>query len=315
MALLTRYDTPASLRDMPAGSPFYDNWHAFIAGRLAASRPGSPSGEFYDASETDVAVAAQHLVTWMAFPRTTLVASHRDDRATAFSLGENRDVQNEYCEWLAERNAAGKIKKITFVCEVPEYWEQLWAIDPARVVTLYRALVSPAVTQADLTGAGGSYNRRNVWNTTRGIVHLIQSINNLGAALGLAQGSVNSGGARDNFEHFPGPRTSVDPRVAMDVAALARRGLSVTLREPIGLYMTHWDDTGWSRPDGRPVGNYWRIVRGLPGLVLRLEYEVPRSEGFLVGDIRIGGRPIEYGGQVAEHVTAMVGGIAGVRTR
>ena len=31
MPLVTRFDTPASLNDMPAGSVFYDNWHAFIA--------------------------------------------------------------------------------------------------------------------------------------------------------------------------------------------------------------------------------------------------------------------------------------------
>lgn len=54
---MTRYDTPTSLRDMPAGSAFYDNWHAFIAGAISASTPGSPSSEFYDASEVDVAAA------------------------------------------------------------------------------------------------------------------------------------------------------------------------------------------------------------------------------------------------------------------
>ncbi|MDM0109060.1 hypothetical protein QTH97_29250 [Variovorax sp. J22R24] len=315
MALVTRFDTPASLLDLPAGSPFYDNWHAFIAGRLNASTPGSPGGEFYDASETNVAVAAQHRITWMAFPRALLVYGHRDDRQIAFTLGENRDVQEEYCEWHVERNGAGKIRKVSFVTETPEYFEHLWAVDPARVVALYRTLVSPAVVQADLAGPGGSYNRRNHWNHADGIVHLIQTINTLSAALGLSQGSVNSGGARDNYEHSPGPRTSVDPRVAMDISALARRGLSITLREPIGLYITHWDDTGWARPDGSPVGDYWRVVRGSPGMVLRLEYEVPASEGFVVGDIRIGGRQVEFGGQLAEHVTVMVAGIAGGRIR
>jgi hypothetical protein len=32
-----------------------------------------------------------------------------------------------------------------------------------------------------------------------------------------------------------------------------------------------------------------------------------------VGDIKIGGRPIEWGGQIAEHVTVSVVGVAGVR--
>jgi hypothetical protein len=78
--------------------------------------------------------------------------------------------------------------------------------------------------------------------------------------------------------------------------------------------MVDWDDTGWTKPDGTPVGDYWRISRGTAGAALRLEYEVPAGEGFVVGDIRIGGRPIKWGGQIAEHVTVMVGGIAGTRT-
>jgi hypothetical protein len=40
-------------------------------------------------------------------------------------------------------------------------------------------------------------------------------------------------------------------------------------------------------------------------------YEVPASEGFVVGDIRIGGRPIEFAGQIAEHLTVMFPAIAG----
>jgi hypothetical protein len=49
--------------------------------------------------------------------------------------------------------------------------------------------------------------------------------------------------------------------------------------------------------------------------VLRLEYEVPASEGFSVGDIRIGGRRVEFGGQLAEHVTVVVHALAVTRGR
>lgn len=317
MALVTRFDTPGSLRDMPAGSVFYDNWHAFLAGRIAASTPGSGGGEFYDPSEVDVNVLAERSLVWMGFPRALMVATHRDDRRAAFIAGESRSVQEEYCEWHVTRNRAGKITKIVFVTESPEYWEQLWAVDPARVVSLYQTLVSPLVVEADLrvAGPGSAYNKFNRWNTTDGIVHLIQVINTLNAALGLAQRGVNSFGARDNYEASPGPRTSVDPRVLLDVGTLARKGLSITLREPIGLYIAGYDDTGWTKPDGSPVGNYWQIVRGSPGQILRLKYEVPADAGFVVGDIRIGGRPIEFGGQVAEHVTCTIGGVAGRRTR
>ncbi len=64
-----------------------------------------------------------------------------------------------------------------------------------------------------------------------------------------------------------------------------------------------WENSGITHRDGSAAGNYWRIVRGVPGMVLRVEYEVPASLGFVVGDLKIGGRRIEYGGQLAEHIT------------
>lgn len=322
MALIARFDTPASVRDLPAGSAFYDDWHAFLAGGLNTTPgTGTATGGFYDASEVDVTVIAERALVWMAFPRQVLVA-HRDDRRAAFAAADAdvafRDPQNEYCEWHVTRNAAGKITKVVFVTESPEYWERLWAADRARVVSLYQTLVDPAVTEADLRvgGPGSAYDKHNPFNTTNGIVHLIQNINTLSAALGLSQGSIHTGSARDGYETPPpGLRTSVDPRVIFDIGALARTGLSLTLRDPIGLYITGYDHTGWTKPDGSPVGDYWSIVRGSPGQILRLGYQVPAGAGFVAGDIRIGGRPIEWGGQIAEHVTCTVVGVAGTRAR
>lgn len=319
MPLVTRFDTPAALRDLPPRSPFYAAWHRLIATSLDASTPGSGGGEFYDPSETDVNVLAQRSMVWMSFPRALMVADYRDDRRAAFIAGESREVQEEYCEWRVTRNAAGKIIRVVFVTETPEYWEELWKADRGRVVALYRELVDPSVVEADLslppTTPGGPprYDRYNRWNTSAGIVHFIQRINTLSAGLGLAQNSVDSGGALDNFHDRLLMPTSVDPRVALDVGTLSRRGLSISLGEPIGLYIEGYDDTGWSKPDGSPVGDYWTIVRGQPGRILRLKYEVPPRAGFVVGDIRIGGRPIEYGGQIAEHVTCTAVGIAGRR--
>lgn len=312
MALIAQFDTPASLRDLPPGSPFYLNWHNFLESILDDVTPGSSGGEFYDASKTNVDVLAERSLVWMAFPRALMVVGNRDDRRTAFTLGEIRDVQEEYCEWHVTRNGEGKITKVVFVTETPEYWQQLWAVNRARVVELYQEFVSPAVVEADLH-TGGVYNGRNHWNTTDGIVHFIQAINTLNDALGLSQPSVNSAPARDNYEMPPVRRTSVDPRVVLDIGALERKVLSITLRDPIGLYIAGYDDTGWTEPNGSPVDDYWTIVRGSPGQILRLEYQVPAGAGFVVGDIRIGGRPIEWGGQIAEHVTCTVAGVAGGR--
>jgi hypothetical protein len=319
---VARFDTPGSLRDLPAGHPFYDDWHTRVAGLIDSVRAGNPRGEFFDPSSWDFDQAGERRLTWMGLPRERMVVASRDDRRACFAACEDRNVQEEYIEWRAERRADGKITKVALVTETPEYWEELARADRARVMALYRQLVGPAATEAEVfSGPGGAYNRGNPWNTERGIVHYIQDINTLAAAVGLAQrsvdtpaqGSVNPGPPLDNFDIPTRAATSADPRVALDVAALARRGLSATLREPVGLYMAAWDDTGWTMPDGRPVGDYWTVRRGAPGAALRLEYRVPPSEGFVVGDIRIGGRPIEFGGQIAEHVTVTVGGVAGRR--
>jgi hypothetical protein len=327
MALVTRFDTPASLRDLPEGSPFYRDWHNYLAASLnTTAATGTATGEFYDASEVDVGGLADRSLVWMAFPRRVLVA-HRDDRRAAFAVADDevatRRWQDEYCEWRVTRNAEGKITSVVFVAETPEYWERLWAADPARVVELYQELVDPGVGEADLRvgGPGSGYNRFNRFNTTDGIVHLIQPTNTLDAALRLAQGSIHTNGTRDNYEVFASADTSVGPRVQLDIGALARTGQSLTLRDPIGPYIACYDDSGWTEPDdspddspdGAPVGNYWRIVRFTPGRILRLEYRVPEEKGFVVGDIRIGGRPIEWGGQIAEHITCTIGGVAGRR--
>lgn len=315
MPAVTRFDTPGSLRDLPADHGFYDSWHTKVDGLFNPSViAGNPRGEFFDPSDSNLDVAGERHLTWMGFPRAWMTVDSRDNRAFAFSRCEDREVQEEYLEWHVTKRADGTITKVVLVTETPEYWTELALADRATLFALYRSLVGPAVTEAELfNGPSGKYNPRNVWNTERGIVHYIQRINTLGVAVRLAKKSVNTDPALDNFEVPLSQKTSADPRVALDVGALARRGLSVTLREPVGLYMTDWDDTGWTKPNGRPVGNYWNVRRGVVGAALRLEYQVPASEGFAVGEIRIGGRPIDFGGQIAEHVTVMVGGVAGTR--
>ena len=108
--------------------------------------------------------------------------------------------------------------------------------------------------------------------------------------------------------------TSVDPRVAYDVHMLMRKGLFVTFREPIGIYIVGWDNSGITKPDGRPApAGWWKIRRGQKGMVLRLDYEVPKNLGFVVGDLKLGGHQIEYGGQLAEQITVGLAGIAGLK--
>jgi hypothetical protein len=314
MPAVTRFETPGALRDLPAGHEFYDAWHATVAGLIPSVTEGTPSGEFFDPSEWNLEPVGAREMTWMGFPRTWMTSNSRDDRGAAFERCEDREVQDEYLEWHVTKRADGKVTKVVFVTETPEYWTELARADPAVVISLYRSLLDQPVPEAEVfSGPNDEYDPRNIWNTERGIVHYIQRINTLSDAVELVTGAVKTGAALDNFGVPATALTSADPRVALDVGVLARRNLSVGLRDPIGLYMTDWDDTGWTKPNGRPVDNYWQVRRGASGAALRLEYEVPPSEDFVVGDIRIGGRPIEFGGQIAEHVTVTVGGLAGHR--
>lgn len=268
MPLLSRFETPGGLGDLPPGSPFYDRWHERVRAMLGVGRSGpGGAGEFYNASTIEVEPVGSRAMVWMGFPRRLLLNEHRDDRRRAFELSDERgdtpagrSTQIEYLEWHVERNASGKITKVTFTTEIPEYWDELFRFDRARVLELYRTLVSPAVVEADLVREGtAEYNPRNVWNTSRGVVHYIVSspANTLGVAIGLSQGSVDLLGGRphpsDNFELDDGVQfapTSADPRMNIEVNAFARKGLAVTFGEPLGVYMAGWDDTGWSKPNG-----------------------------------------------------------------
>ena len=311
MPLLKRFDTPAFLKDAPATSPFYDRWSVYISKLVGNTLKGDGGGVWYNPTKTDVSASSEKQLTWMGFSREHLLnGAASGDRGAAFAAVDadvqQRNPQIEYFEWRVERTANDKIKKVTFVTETSEYYEQLWAVDRAAVVKLYRKLVSPAVMEADLHNKG-VYNKFNKWNTTAGILHYIHRANSNAAAILLARDAVKSPAPfADNYEAQPAlfnRPTSADPRISFDTHMLIRKGLHVSVKNPVGLYITGWENSGITHPDGTVAGSYWKVVRGTPGMVLRLEYEVPAALGFVVGDLRIGGRPIEYGGQLAEQVT------------
>ena len=318
MALVTRYDTPARLRDLPEDSSFYKTWHEVINSTVSAPS----TGPWIDPTVTDPAIVSVRDLSWIGFPRASLTVRRRDDRARAFLDAEEagggeagfRPQQVEYFEWFTTRNRdTGKVTKVTFSTESPEYFDKLAAADHRCVEALYQQHVDPRVRWDELTNPDGTYDRQNRWTTTRGIMHFVNTINDITIAVGLAMAGAAStvpdptdpdAVAKDNFELAASTENAADDYLVREVAALGRSGFDITVHDPVGLYIDGWDDTGWTKPDGTPVGDYWTITRGQPGAVLRLEYAVPPGEGFQVGDIRIGGRPVVHGGQLAEHMTS-----------
>lgn len=84
----------------------------------------------------------------------------------------------------------------------------------------------------------------------------------------------------------------------------------VTLANPVGLCIDGLSVGGWTTLDGSDPFSYWQITRGAPKKALRKVYEVPAGKGFVVGDIKISGRPIEFGAQIADFITIRLTGLA-----
>jgi hypothetical protein len=381
MALLNRYDTPAFLPDFNSIPGQLQAWHRAVSAWFdqIISNDRSAFGDlplqYYNAAEFDPGgIAVEQAITWNAFPKE-LIRRYGRDRAliladrlwpieryrspspdpdnTTGTLGILYRPQEEYCEWHVLRQAdSGKILRVTFTSEPPEYWQAMFGLvpgspdqsikdqyfpgDKSKLLRLYQELVSTQVQLADLVApadildnAGNvlarkdQYNIYNKWNTTLGIAHLNSPPNSLVAEIQLgADASIRYADSKGRllvepealigYAGYGGANRNSDPTIGASVNALARLGANVTLRNPVGLYMDHIDLSGWWSPDGTSISDCVRIVRGLPGMVERMVVEVPASRGFDVGDLTIAGEPIRFGGQIAECITVKLVGIANI---
>ncbi|WP_328471977.1 hypothetical protein OHA21_08655 [Actinoplanes sp. NBC_00393] len=214
--------------------------------------------------------------------------------------------------------------------------------DRVLLLRLYRELVGPQVREEDLyfdtdiafrqAADGplrlyrrqGAYNPYNVWNTEAGLAHLTHPENSLYGEVSLAAAaSVPRSGADGTPVTDAGrlvccaglgdPNRSSDPTISTDVNDLVRRGLSVTLRDPVGLYITSLDDAAVSGPDGEDVSGWWRPVRGNDGLILRAEFAPPPEAAFGLEEVLVNGLPLATGGQLAEVMTMSLFGAAADR--
>ena len=315
MAKLTAFSPPAGI-----GDPNLDAWNDTVADMFAKFADGFP--QFYDPTKVDTpANAIAKPIVWTAFPATLLRKSTSEEgRWGIADTSRGRVVQDEYCEWTVERTNEGKITRVTFTTELPEYWGHLAAHDPNGLVELYRELVSPEVEADDLF-EDGHYNRFNQWNTapTGRLAHLIQGNNALEAAISLVaqatilrerdgepvtskQDLVDCAGLGVAFRNS-------DPQVAAVVNDAAATGAEISLLDPVGLYIDGLETTGMSAPDNDDPAEFWTIERGDADHILRARYAVPEERGYAVGDMQSGGRPINFGAQLADRVTIKITGL------
>lgn len=309
MAILPRFSTPGNVAD---ANP--DAWSETV---LTLFDSVSAFTHFYDPTKVDTpddAIVAP--VVWPAFP-----ASLPGPFVERLELADtHRGTQDEYCEWAVERNNAGKITRVTFTTEVPEYFEHLFETDQDALLELYHELVSTEVVLADLADEDGSYLRRNRWNDSpRGRpAHLMQGSNTLPAAVTLAAQAtvlrerngtpVTHPQALVVCSQLGEPLRGSDPQIASAVNAAVASGASVTLSDPVGLYIDGLITGGIETPDGTNPASFWTVERGDASHILRAAFEVREGEGhgYVVGDIKVDGRPIEFGGQLAVRVRVRI---------
>jgi hypothetical protein len=241
-----------------------------------------------------------------------------------------RGWQDEYCEWSVTRDpATNKITSVMFTCENPDYWFTLWQVDPTGVLDIYRKTISPNVQLTDLclkdrngdpvinplTGQP-AYNPINKWNSgtvtkpgaSGGAMHLTSPPNTLGAEVYLAAAAtlLREVGTYDPqnmvcCSRYGQPFRNSDPHIGFNANQLAKQGFTLSLTDPVGLYIQEPDWGTYTTPDGTSAATFWTVTRGNgPNQILHAVFTVPVTKGYTVGDIMVNGQPIQWAGQIAQ---------------
>jgi hypothetical protein len=357
------YLPPAGIDDFgarPSAAAFKQQWQNYIANAIAGR--ASDGGLFYDAESEPGGAQGPAPIPWNGFPRSITQWFNADtdpnglQRALAAAdvlaplarvrradTGEkwlvlNRQ-QDEYCEWHADRDQAGRITRISFTAEGPEYWQILAKTDPDLLLELYRKHISPAVQREDLFWPSdmideqsdriefraGEYNRWNKWTTLLGAMHLTHPANTLGAEINLAADATVIYSAvpptpTDTLHRrliccagYGGVNRSSDPLIGAGVNGFARAGKSVTLANPVGLYISDVPIGGLRGPSGEVADQAWcKIVRASADEQMKLRVEVapPPGAGFTLDQCTFEGAPLRHGGQIARRITMVLFGLA-----
>jgi hypothetical protein len=318
MALLDHFNAPANLDEASADT--LAGWSARVSSLMNEAK--TPElGQFFNPMETegDPNSLVEHPVTWTAFP-ATLIQTGGPETARWEKADSSRDFQDEYCEW-AVRKSGDEIERVTFTTETPEYFQQLLETDEELLLDLYEELTGSRPEVGDISQDGkldpeNSFNR----GENGSIAHLSQGSNNLFAAIALvAQATVlrerdgelvTDQSALIECGQLGEPRRNSDPQIAGAVNELAAEGNELSLADPAGLYIDEFITGGLSTPDGADASEFWKVTRGNEGHALRATFEVPPDKGYSVSDIKVSGRAIATGAQLADKVRVRVAALS-----
>jgi hypothetical protein len=192
------------------------------------------------------------------------------------------------------------------------------------LVEVYRKITGiQSVTIDDLVDSSGEYDWYNRYNNEYA-VHMQQPNNTLGAQVNIvsrscilrvnrlgnpitdAQGLIRCGKYGDEARQS-------DPRIGDAINKFSRENRFITIENPVGLYMSDVDWSGWETPDGTSADTFWTVFRGSQdadpnkSFIVRAVYSVPANKGYTVSDISIGGEEIRFGAQIAARINVRVG--------
>jgi hypothetical protein len=191
--LLPRFDPPGCLNDFDSIPDQLDQWSAAVSGwfdgniSIVEELTKPQKSQFYNETKTDLpGPVIDQVIGWNALPGTLrnrwgrslalrmaddpLPLTVRMDGPGSYYVGPQWEKlvyrpQDEYCEWHVTRDKEGRIVRVTFTSEPPEYWQALhgdtlpdvnnnpayeFTGDKHLLVDLYQEYVSPEVTLADL---------------------------------------------------------------------------------------------------------------------------------------------------------------------
>ena len=201
-----------------------------------------------------------------------------------------RGWQDEYCEWSVTRDRAtdntDKVTSAMFTCENPDYWFTLWHVDPSCVLDIYQKVISPKVHLEDLylrdqqgnpvynslTGKP-AYNPINKWNSgtaavpgvSGGAMHLTSPPNTLGAEVYLAAAAtllrdvpLYNAQAMICCSKYGQPFRNSDPHIGFGANQLTKNGYTVSLTNPVGLYIQEPDWSSYETQTGLPRPSFGR---------------------------------------------------------
>ncbi len=254
------------------------------------------------------------------------------DRTLTQQIEQPFRQQDEYLEWVPIKKG-GVVVKYAFTAEAPEYWEFLAEKDRAPVIALYSQFAGRNVDWSELSWDRdvwtvrnnrpvklyeiGDYNPYNPVNLEECAAHLTHPANTLRAEIDLAaRATVQRADTSGNLvterrrlaccSNFGDPNRNSDPQIGATVNQSVRGGISLTLANPVGLYIQRFDRSRVADKDGKAIPDWWKIIRGLDGRVLRAEFGPPDNSPLKLDDVRVGNEPLTSGGQLAELITMVI---------